>query len=227
MRGRSWWRNWVESAHDPKLMALSDKDYRAWHRLGSLACSTGGYVPSYEGAAAWLGHRLDHATATVDRLVRAHLLDPLEGGGWELHNWKERQFQSDSSTDRVIKHRAMKRSGNVSETRGRNAPEQSRAEQIRDTHQIKDDLVRRRSNGHDRKGSRIPADWQPDPADVNFAADHGLDYDRLAIETEKFRDYWNAKSGAGAIKRDWHATWRNWVRNTNQGRLRPTLDPRL
>src|SRR5260370_486550 len=34
---------------------------------------------------------------------------------------------------------------------------------------------------------------------------------RVAIEAERFRNYWIAKVGQGAVKRDWFATWRNWV----------------
>lgn len=30
---------------------------------------------------------------------------------------------------------------------------------------------------------------------------------------EKFRDHWLAKSGKDAVKADWKAAWRNWVRN--------------
>jgi hypothetical protein len=30
-------------------------------------------------------------------------------------------------------------------------------------------------------------------------------------ETEKFVDYWRAKPGQAAMKRDWVATWRNWM----------------
>jgi hypothetical protein len=30
-------------------------------------------------------------------------------------------------------------------------------------------------------------------------------------ETEKFVNYWRAKSGRDATKLDWPATWRNWM----------------
>ena len=33
------------------------------------------------------------------------------------------------------------------------------------------------------------------------------------LESRKFADYWAAKAGAGGVKLDWQATWRNWVRN--------------
>ena len=49
---------------------------------------------------------------------------------------------------------------------------------------------------------------------------------------EDFADYWHAKAGAGASKRDWFATWRVWCRRerdrsqTTQGtaRIRGTYE---
>lgn len=35
----------------------------------------------------------------------------------------------------------------------------------------------------------------------------------VAVEADKFRDYWTAKAGKDAAKLDWLATWRNWCRN--------------
>lgn len=37
-----------------------------------------------------------------------------------------------------------------------------------------------------------------------------------AYETAKFIDYWRAKSGRDATKKDWVATWRNWIRKANE-----------
>ncbi|AXE97740.1 hypothetical protein [Paraburkholderia hospita] len=37
--------------------------------------------------------------------------------------------------------------------------------------------------------------------------------EHVRFEADKFRDYWHGKSGRDACKRDWAATWRNWVRN--------------
>jgi Mg-chelatase subunit ChlD len=37
----------------------------------------------------------------------------------------------------------------------------------------------------------------------------------------QFRDFWIAKTGTGATKLDWQATWRNWVRNHRQARPNP------
>jgi hypothetical protein len=63
------------------------------------------------------------------------------------------------------------------------------------------------------RGSRLPADWQPSPSEEAFALGRGMPQARVSTEAEKFRNYWIAKSGAGATKRDWSATWRNWIIN--------------
>lgn len=42
----------------------------------------------------------------------------------------------------------------------------------------------------------------------NFPAVNG---DR---ETAKFIDYWQAKAGSSAVKADWTAAWRYWIRNS-------------
>lgn len=67
----------------------------------------------------------------------------------------------------------------------------------------------------DRKGSRLPLDWQPSPELRQFARKQGLSESQITLEAEKFRDYWKSVGGAKGCKLDWDATWRNWVRNSN------------
>ncbi|WP_455475007.1 YdaU family protein [Bartonella sp. B30(2025)] len=61
------------------------------------------------------------------------------------------------------------------------------------------------------RGCRLPDDFEPD---YDFAIREGLLPEQAKIESAKFRDYWNAKTGKDATKRDWPATWRNWIRNS-------------
>jgi hypothetical protein len=58
-------------------------------------------------------------------------------------------------------------------------------------------------------GSRISPDFLPD---FQTAIDIGLSPSQAQSESSKFKDYWTAKAGAGATKRDWPATWRVWCR---------------
>ena len=76
-----------------------------------------------------------------------------------------------------------------------------------------------------RRAMRLPEQFEPDR---DFAARLGFGEAAVALELEKFRDYWTAKSGRDAAKLDWLATWRNWMRNAARPRKnhRPQAPPR-
>lgn len=61
------------------------------------------------------------------------------------------------------------------------------------------------------RGERLPSDWMPVKADLEFASSKGLPRPRIENEVERFRNYWVSKPGKAAIKLDWSATWRNWI----------------
>ena len=74
--------------------------------------------------------------------------------------------------------------------------------------------------GKAKRGTRLAQDWVLPPLWKEWATRvrPTLNIDETA---ESFKDFWHSKAGASAVKLDWHATWRNWVRNQNQGRLNP------
>lgn len=61
------------------------------------------------------------------------------------------------------------------------------------------------------RGTRLPPDWKPSAADVEFALSL-LQEDAVDVEVEKFRDHWHASSSRNAVKMKWDAAWRNWCR---------------
>lgn len=61
-----------------------------------------------------------------------------------------------------------------------------------------------------KRGTRIPADFTVTPQMVTWAREKAPNVDGR-LETEKFVNYWQAKSGKDATKVDWAATWRNWI----------------
>lgn len=65
------------------------------------------------------------------------------------------------------------------------------------------------------RGSRLTADWQPNDDDRQFARDRLPTNLACREELGKFREYWLAKPGAGALKLDWSLTWRKWVRTAS------------
>jgi hypothetical protein len=60
-------------------------------------------------------------------------------------------------------------------------------------------------------GTRIPDDFAIDADMRKWAAEKipGFDID---AETENFIDYWRQRADKGALKADWVATWRTWMR---------------
>ncbi len=66
------------------------------------------------------------------------------------------------------------------------------------------------------RGSRLPDDWVL-PADwMAFALTEGLSENDARNQAYKFKDYWLGVAGARGVKRDWMATWRNWIRNSKE-----------
>jgi hypothetical protein len=77
-------------------------------------------------------------------------------------------------------------------------------------------LKEKTPKGVQKKGSRLPDDFDPD---IDFALSTGLTRSQAETEAAKFRDYWASKA-TNATKTDWQATWRNWVRTAAE-RLQP------
>lgn len=73
-----------------------------------------------------------------------------------------------------------------------------------------------------QRASRLPSDWKPSEEDLEYCKTQRPELDPASV-TENFRDYWLAKGGADAAKRDWPATWRTWVRNERAPQDRRTL----
>lgn len=107
-----WWRCYADAHRNPKIAKLSDKDFRLWHQLLCVASENDGQIPAIEQLKRLLGMRYDHLKEGLSRLIRGGLIDML-GDGYSPHHWSERQYKSDTSTDRVQKHRAKR---NVSVT---------------------------------------------------------------------------------------------------------------
>lgn len=64
-----------------------------------------------------------------------------------------------------------------------------------------------------KRGTRLTADWVLPKSWGEWAlASCVITEAQIRREAENFRDFWIAKPGAGGVKLDWPATWRNWIR---------------
>lgn len=66
------------------------------------------------------------------------------------------------------------------------------------------------------KGSRLPQDWRLSKVLGEWAMKEGLSEDEVRAEAVKFRDYWLQSASKAAVKRDWNAAWRTWIRNSKK-----------
>lgn len=80
-------------------------------------------------------------------------------------------------------------------------------------------------SGRGKRATRIPPDFTITPEMRQYAAAKTPDVN-IDLATEKFINHWTAASGSNASKRDWPATWRNWMLS-DQERAGRTATPRM
>jgi len=162
----------------------------------------------------------DDPVAFVDALFAAGWLDD-DGEHLSVHDWwdgagktiKRRKF----ATERQRKARDTHPKQDVSHD--------SHADVTRDTHashgaDSDSDSDRDKTQEQDqervsrKRATTLPDGWTPEPEPELIQTIGGEVAARR--ELAKFRDYWIAQPGAKARKKDWQATWRNWLRNADQ-----------
>lgn len=111
----SWVRLYVEILDDPKTAMLPDAQFRLFCECLCLAkiANKGGNTGMTVAQIDW---RLRRKNAkNVQAMCASGLLTMSEDGTVAVTQWAKRQFESDTSTGRVQKHREAKK-GNVTET---------------------------------------------------------------------------------------------------------------
>lgn len=122
MASDSWFRMYNTAVDHPKLLQLNDAQFRAWVTLMSLASKMDGIIPNNpDFIAKTLRKSVGKTAEILQVLLSAGLLDQGDDGSYKPHNWNEKQFKSDVSTERVRAFR--ERSRNVSGTDHRQSTE--------------------------------------------------------------------------------------------------------
>ena len=67
-----------------------------------------------------------------------------------------------------------------------------------------------------KKGSRWTEKDHVEAGWIDWAIEQGLGRQEAQSQADSFSDYWLAATGSKATKRDWQATWRNWIRSSLQ-----------
>jgi hypothetical protein len=214
-----WFRLYDELLDDPKVQMLSPGDFKGWVNLLCLASRNDGKLPDTSSIAFALRETEDAVSTLLGRLLNGGLIERRSGGTDGAHyapyKWDERQYKSDTSTDRVKRFR--KRCKTADET----APETEAETDTEERKTIANAIVKK----PDFRGSRLPDDWVPKPLIEKTAAmvtawPAGM----LERELSKFRDHWLKTPGAKGRSLDWDASYRNWLRNADERKPRLVHD---
>lgn len=103
-----WFRLYDDVINDPKLLKLPEALRWAWVGMLCVASKNGGCLPPVDDVALMLRVPEAKAAEYITKLVKAELIDQVDGV-FSPHNWDGRQFKSDTSNERVKKHRDAKR----------------------------------------------------------------------------------------------------------------------
>jgi hypothetical protein len=187
-----------------------------WTIAGSWSADqlTDGKVPDYM-VEEWGGNK-----TLIDWLVKADLWQEIPEGT-QFKNWAEYQptkadieAERDKNREKLRKWRERNQGSNGGsnpdvtgyEPSGNPAPDPTRPDP---TPYIEEANASSRPR---KRATRLPEDFQVTPEMRAWAATKAPNTD-LGLETDKFINYWVAKSGKDATKLDWVATWRNWILN--------------
>lgn len=233
-----WFRLYDTVVDDPKVQRLPDAAFRAWINFMCIASRNDGCIPDDLADVAFsMRMSEEQVVGFLTQLQARGLIDAVDGG-YEPHEWKTRQYQSDNSTERSRKSRERKR--NDAEAEGSDAdatpcnvasplqqrswdaaatpPEQNRTEQSRT--ETERDLVSATPSPSKPKTARATRwpDGQPVPPDWidrvrKRLTELGRPLPDLPLEAEKFVSYWTAQSGQRATKTNWGQTFYNWCLN--------------
>lgn len=213
-----WFRFYHEVKDDPKMGALTDCEFRVFVEGMCWACesSDGGSTGLTTETVNWAFRR--NVTETVSSLLQKQLLTLRGDGMICVTNWMKRQFQSDSSTERVRKHRQkrietlQKRHCNGTEER---RGEEKRRESTGPAHFPEAEIPSWEAfwSYCQSQACLLPAEW----------------YARDKFEAAN-QDHWRGKANWQAYARRckgwWESDGRPMIKPLKTPAGRPVLDPR-
>lgn len=105
-----WFRLYVKFATDPKIQTMSEQDQRRWIMLLCLRGSDSLTEIMQYGGEPELARVLNVSIGSLSETKAALLARNLITESWDITNWDEKQYVTDSSRDRVQRHRENRRS---------------------------------------------------------------------------------------------------------------------
>lgn len=213
---------------DPAVASLPDADTELLFVRGLAyagAEETGGFIPEVIVPSLIRRRRYGAAVeALTARSLWVISSDDRGQPGYRIRRWEDWQEELDALARRRANDRERKRKQRQGERESAQVEEVSRDMSadspvtVTPPKEVEEEIDKPKkttsSSGARNRATRIPDDFKVTPEMAAWAREHVprlIDAGSGPRETEKFRNYWQAKSGRDATKHDWVATWRNWL----------------
>lgn len=143
MSANPWFRMYHEFATDPKVQMLSEADQRRFVMLLCMRCCNGDVTLQDDAVAFHMRISAEEWAATKARLRDRNLIDD----GNKPVAWERRQYASDSSRNRVAKHREKKRNGDMKRYSNGTDTESDTDTDAEDNTNVRTEAAREKSDG--------------------------------------------------------------------------------
>ena len=187
-----------------------------------------GFIP--RNAVAILAAQCDvrSANKAIAELVEARLWKQVDGG-FSIHDYLEHNTSSqevDAKQEAARERMRRKRSQNVRANNERSSQEVRVPEDRRQKQKTENPSTGVLGDGASapakppaKRASQIPETWMPSDGVREWAKSEGMTNADVDSQILRFVDHWR---GEGKPRKDWDATFRNWMRNAREwGHLDP------
>ncbi|WP_143822620.1 hypothetical protein [Mycetocola reblochoni] len=211
----------IDYPDHPKIVGLSDRAFRAHVEMMAYArkYATDGVIPNR--VANRLGY--ESVSELLQNDPEAPSLIDNGDGTYLLHGYADmNETRADIEERKARNHANGRRGGrpkktqSVTESDTQSVPQSQthsgtqRKAEIEIEIEIDNSLPKGRESTTSR-GARLSKDWMPSQETIDKMRADAPNVD-VRAEHEAFVDYWIALPGQKGVKKDWDATWRNWMR---------------
>lgn len=188
---------------------LSNEEDLAYRRLLDMYYDTENKIPL---DTHWVAKRLRLATDVVDAVLQDMFIKHDDGWFHGRCDLVIQQYHAMAEKNRAngrLGGRKKNPVGNQLETQSEPIAKATNNDKPITNNHIKT-----------QRGTRLPTDWSLPDSWKAWAEGERQDLN-IRIVADSFKDFWIAKPGAGGVKLNWEATWRNWVRSQKQSFGKP------
>ena len=207
------------SDFEAKTSHLTLAEDGAYNRLLRIMWMTSGCtIPDDD---AWIMRRLRCDKDTFDTVVRIVIDEYFDSENGRLSNAKLSEIYTTTNEAHERRVSAGSKGGKAKALRNNDKGSSKAKAKLKQPEPEPEPYKKDTKVSTKKRASRLPDDWilpmdWGDWAVVEF----GLSESTVRFEADKFKDYWIGVGGQKGTKLNWKSTWRNWIRNSNQPKVR-------